>query len=55
MEGSTIASALVTGATSMVSDIQGGVIDVIPVVFPIFAIVTIIGVVLGVIRKFRGR
>lgn len=49
----TITSALTTGFTSIVNDIMTGIGNVLPVVLPVFGALMLIGIILGLVKKFK--
>lgn len=49
----TITNALVNGFTTIVSDIMTGIGNVLPVVLPVFGALMLIGIILGLVKKFK--
>lgn len=49
----SITTALVNGFTTIVSDIMTGIGNVLPVVLPVFGALMLIGIILGLVRKFK--
>ena len=49
----SISTALVNGFTTIVSDIMTGIGNVLPVVLPVFGALMLIGIILGLVRKFK--
>lgn len=49
----TITTALVNGFTTIVSDIMTGIGNVLPVVLPVFGALMLIGIILGLVKKFK--
>lgn len=49
----SITTALVNGFTTIVSDIMTGIGNVLPVVLPVFGALMLIGIILGLVKKFK--
>lgn len=49
----TITTALVNGFTTIVNDIMAGIGNVLPVVLPVFGALMLIGIILGLVKKFK--
>lgn len=49
----TITTALVNGFTTIVNDIMTGIGNVLPVVLPVFGALMLIGIILGLVKKFK--